>query len=207
VIRRVVVVISMVMAHGVGHAQVLDAIAARVDKGVITWSQVLQEIHLRRLEGESDARLQPGTVLDSLIRGRLLFAEAEKLRLNVDPREVSALVEATASSSGADEFWEQVNAMGLTQTEVLERSRQRMLVKSYLELRREMTFVPDTEIRAFHVHNSDTFGGRPLSEVREEVRAYLAEEKYREELEQWIDRQIAEGRVHRTALTGERWSN
>lgn len=59
-----------------------------------------------------------------------------------------------------------------------------------------MTFVPEGEIRAFIAQQGGGAGERPPAEVRDEVRARLAEEKYRKELDEWIDRQEREGRVY-----------
>jgi hypothetical protein len=51
--RALVALLALIAGTVAAQGQVLDAIVARVDDGVITWSQVLQELELRRLEGES----------------------------------------------------------------------------------------------------------------------------------------------------------
>ncbi len=58
-----------------------------------------------------------------------------------------------------------------------------------------MTFVPESEVRSFYQEQLDVLGGKPLAEIRDEVRAYLAERKFNKELDEWFDQQVAEGRV------------
>lgn len=195
--------LALIAGTAGARGQVLDAIVARVDDGVIAWSQVLQELELRRLEGEPESSLAADAVLEFLVRRRLFVKEAEKLRLDVDSDDPSEAVDALAATGG-EIFWKRVAAAGLSRTDLVERARRRNLADAYLDLRREMTFVPVSEIRRFHAARPAAFGDRPLAEVREEVRVRLAAAKYERELTEWLDRQFAEGRVRRLGVPQER---
>jgi hypothetical protein len=201
--RALVALLALIAGTAAAQGQVLDAIVARVDDGVITWSQVLQELELRRLEGESQSSLAAAAVLEFLVRRRLFVKEAEKLRLDVDSDDPSEAVNALAATGG-EIFWERVAAAGLSRTDLVERARRRNLAEAYLDLRREMTFVPVSEIRRFHAAHPTAFGDRPLADVREEVRVHLAAAKYERELSEWLDRQVVEGRVRRLGIPQER---
>jgi len=185
----------LLLGGAVARAEVLDAIVARVDARVVTWSEVLQEQALRRVESaEADAPQGAETVLAGLVRRRLLLAEAEKLRLPEEPgaapREMTVLVEARGEG-----VWKELLRYGVTRDAMEERARQRRVVEQYLALRREMTFVPEAEIRTFYGRQGEAFGGKSLAEVRDEVRTHLADKSFQRELDQWVDRQMSEGRV------------
>ena len=82
----------------------------------------------------------------------------------------------------------------------MQRAQRERLAQAYLDLRREMTFVPIAEIRAFHTRHAAEFGDRPLVEVRDQVRARVTQAKYDRELAEWMDRQMADGRVQRVPI-------
>lgn len=181
-------------AAGAGAAAVLDAIAARVGTAVITWSRVLQERELLRREGSTEDALAPAAVRDALVRRELLLAEARKLRLEPASEVVAertALWEERLGKTG----WGELALLGLDRAAIADRLARLALVEAYLALRREMTFVPEAEIRTQYGSRSEDFGGRPLAEVRDAVRSHLAEAVFQRELDQWIERQVRQGRV------------
>lgn len=180
---------------GTARGAILDSLVARIDQEVITWSQVLQEVEIRRLTGESESLTGPPLVRRALVKRRLLIVEAEKLRIEVSDAEVGEAMTSLSAASEKQEFWERVAAIGIGRRELEVRARELILERRYLDLRREMTFVPESEIRSFYAEHQEALGGRPLAEVRDEVRAYLAQREYQEELDAWIDRQVQEGRV------------
>ncbi|MEW6486952.1 MAG: hypothetical protein AB1578_03435 [Thermodesulfobacteriota bacterium] len=186
--------LSLCLAAAGAGAAVLDAIAARVDTAVITWSRVLQERELLRREGATGEALEPAAVRDALVRRELLLAEARKLRL--EPAS-GAVAEQTArwEDRHGKSGWGELALLGLDRAAIADRLARLALVEAYLALRREMTFVPEAEIRTQYGRRSEDFGGRPLAEVREAVRSHLAQTVFQRELDQWIERQIKQGRV------------
>ncbi|MDF1552595.1 MAG: hypothetical protein P1P84_06005 [Deferrisomatales bacterium] len=173
----------------------LDALVARVDTEVVTWSRMVQERELRRMGGAPAPELTPEVVRETLVRRHLLVVEARKLRLEVSAAETLEDVELLARAAGGAAFWERAARLGLDRAQLEERSAQQLLVRRYQELRREMTFVPESEVRAFFLANANPQPQGSLAEMRDVIRTQLAERKYQEELERWIRRQVAEGRV------------
>jgi len=179
-------------------AQVLDAIVARVDQGVVTWSEVLQERELLRLEGAPTSLLEWGAVTEALIRRRLLVAEAEKLRLEVDDGAVGKEARALTGLDGGAVL-PSLRRVGLDRPALERRAHERALMDQYLGLRREMTFIPEAEIRKAYLGQAGRQEQASLSEAYDQLRAQLAERVFQQELDQWIDRQVKEGRVVRNA--------
>jgi len=178
---------------------ILDEIVARVDQDVVTWSQVLQETELLRLEGASGAALEPSAVEDALIRRRLLVAEAKRLRLEVEPGAVGKELKAFLEADGG-EVLPSLRRLGLGRRILESRAHERLMMEQYLGLRREMTFVPESEIRKSYGSASREPGQGSLAEARDQLRARLAEGIFQRELDQWIERQVQEGRVVRNPL-------
>ncbi|MBI5014633.1 MAG: hypothetical protein HZB55_03975 [Deltaproteobacteria bacterium] len=178
------------------HGQVLDAVVARVDRSVITWSEVVQEVALRRLAGESNGAPEPRAVTEALVRRALLVAEARKMRLAAPPAEIQAAVKAVVDGAGgAAAFASWARQLGVRDDDVVRRAGEVVLMRRFLALRLEMTYVPEAEVRSFYSQQADVLGGRSLADVRDEVRSFLARKKYQQQLEEWIARQVAQGRV------------
>jgi hypothetical protein len=186
---------TAVWPGGLAVAQVLDALVARVDSEVITWSRLVQERELRRLGGAPESELTPEVLRETLVRRRLLVAEARKLRLEVSAAEAREDVAFLVRAGGGEAFWKRARRLGLDPAQLEERAAQQLLVRRYQDLRREMTFVPESEVRAFFFAQDPVPAQGSLAEMRDEIRTQLAERKYREELDRWLKRQVAEGRV------------
>ncbi len=186
-------------------AVVLDALVARVDGTALTWSQVLQEVEVRRLTGEPPSLQAPEVVREGLVRRWLLLAEAEKLRLSATPAEVdAALADLVARCGGPERFSVLVRERGATEARIRERVRRVLLVEKYLDLRRQMTFVAEAEVQRFYREQKGVFGrDRSLAEVHDQVREYLARKKYQRELDAWIEEQVEAGRVVLLPLPGQ----
>jgi hypothetical protein len=192
--------VGILLWAAVSHGRLLDALVARVDQSVITWSQVVEELAIRRLAGESDQPLGPRAATDVLVRRRLLVADARKMRLVAPPSEVEAEVKAEVKAlagpaGNASAFEAALRKLGLSKEDLNRRATEIVLMRRYLALRRDMTYVPESEVRSFYAGQVDVLGGRPLAEVRDEVRSVLAQRKYQQQLDEWIVRQVAEGRV------------
>lgn len=192
---RLAVGLSLCLAAAGADAAVLDAIAARVDTAVITWSQVIQERELLRREGAAEQALAPAAVRDALVRRELLLAEARKLRLEPAAGAVAEAAARWKEREGESGRGDLDAALGLDRAALEDRLARLALVEAYLTLRREMTFVPEAEIRAQYGRRGEDFGGRPLAEVRDAVRSHLAEAVFQRELTLWVERQIKQGRV------------
>ncbi len=183
-------------------ALLLDALVARVDGKAVTWSQVVRETRVRRLEGRPESERLPRVVRDALVRRKLLVAEAHRLRMSAEPAEVDERLAALRRRVGPP-FEARLKALGLTTEDLRARERDILLMEKYLRFRREITFVPASAVTAFYRKNRDRLAGRTLAEVRAELRRYLTEKKYQRELEEWYERQVREGRVDLLPLPEE----
>ncbi|MDW7710140.1 MAG: hypothetical protein SCH98_06665 [Deferrisomatales bacterium] len=195
-VGRTIAALLVLLGWGVAPsaAQLLDFIAVRVGSRVITWSHVLQEAEVQRVEKGAEAQPSALRVRDELLRRELLYAEAERLRLTVDAESAAHQAAVLVAAWGEAE-WESLARYGVGRAQVAERVRRQLVAEQFLSFRREMTFVPERDVRAAYATEAEDFGGRPLDEVRDEVRARLAESAFQRELEQWIERKIAEGGV------------
>ena len=63
----------------------LDSIVARVDREVLTWSEVLQEREVLRATGDPDGGLSLETIREEIVRRTLMALEAERQLLRIDP--------------------------------------------------------------------------------------------------------------------------
>ncbi|TAL17609.1 hypothetical protein EPN96_04645 [bacterium] len=198
--RYILAFIALFAAAGSVFAQqsgwrVADSVKARVDDTVITQSQLRSEGEFARLEGEPGI-LTDVELLRRLVRRRLVVAEATKLRMSVPPEEVRKGVDRLAGFAGGEEKLAAVaGALGMTSADLERRAADMALVERYLGFRRESAYVSESEVRAYVAKNPEIAGSRPIAKVRDEVREFLAAEKYREELDRWIDRQLNLGRV------------
>ncbi|GAB6063225.1 hypothetical protein JCM30394_19550 [Deferrisoma palaeochoriense] len=186
-------------------AELVDALVGRIDGYALTWSEIRREAAIRRLEGRPAAEALARVVRDAVVRRRLFAAEAERLRLEVSPAEIDAELEALANRCNRPPP-ELCRVLGLDPEHLRLRQRQEVLARKYLAFRREMTFVPLTEVLRFIREQGDRLGVEDPLDLRGEVRAYLEERKFRKELEEWLQTQVREGRVELlplpTAQTG-----
>jgi len=177
-------------------AQILDALMARVDREVVTWSRVLQERELQRLGGAPAEELTPEAVRETLVRRRLFVAEARKLRLEVSAAEARDELAALETAIGTAVLRQTMARLGLERSGLEERAAQLALERRYRTLRREMTFVPEADVRAAYVQRADGLPpGTSLADAHDTIRAQLAEQKFQEEAERWFRQQVVAGRV------------
>lgn len=186
-------------ALGVGPAWgTLDSIVARVDREVVTWSEILQEREvLRATEAREPATLE--SVREDLIRRLLMSLEAERQLLRVDPREVADQVDGWAARGGPD-FWPALGRFGVDRRWLETRSLRMLLAARFQEAKRELTFVSESEVRDELRREAGEASEGSLEEVWEATRARLAEKVFRAEVEQWLERQESLGRVIRNPL-------
>ena len=173
----------------------LDSFAARVDETVITWSEMVQEGSLARLVHGTEAS-GPADLVGVIIRRKLLVKAAEKLRLEATRGEVTAQLEAyERAGGGAESFQTQAGLLGLSEEDLRARAREVILAGKYTEVQREAIYVTESEVRSYLSGDAGGPSGELSSSARAEVRAALARMKAEREMEAWIGRQYAAGRV------------
>lgn len=172
-----------------------DAAVAKIDQSVITVSDLRAEMEIIGWPGEL-APPGPRVVAREMVKRKLLFYQAEKLRMVAQQDAIEKEVDALASKGrGEDAFWAKMEELGLSRASVLQRMREVALSRSYVSLKRRSTYVPEADVRAFYRDNKSVFGDRPITEVRDMVREHLAVRKYQAELASWVDEQTRVGRV------------
>ncbi len=174
---------------------VADMVLARVDEAIITTSLLRGERTLLEIE-EGASKLPDIEFLRRLIRRRLIVAEAGKLRLSATKEEIAALVEDLERKAGGEQALQNtLFSIGLSQEDIARRAEEKALAARFLALKRASVYVSESEVRSHIAQNPSADGEKPIAKVRDEVRELLASRKYQEELDKWIDRQIAQGRV------------
>lgn len=178
---------------------VLDSIVARVDREVLTWSEVLQEREVLRAIGDPDGGLSVEAIREEIVRRTLMALEAERQLLRIDPAGVEEQVEAWADRGGAD-FWTSLQRFGIDRRWLEARARRILLAEQFRVAMRELTFVSEADIRDAYRRELGEFSERPAEEAWEAIRARLAETVFQGEMEQWLERQESQGRVTRNPL-------
>jgi hypothetical protein len=171
-----------------------DTVLGRVDREAVTMADVRAEAAVSLLEG-AIARA-PDLTARALMKRRLLMAEAVKLRFTASAEETAAvLTEMERAAGGPDVFRQWMADTGLSRRELERRAREIVLARRYLALRRETTYVPETEVRRVYTENAPVFGERSFSEVHDLLRKHLAAVKFRSDLDQWLEKQVLLGRA------------
>ena len=182
--------------------RLVDSVVARVDDGVILLSDLRAEVVMASWDQRSGT---PGyeSALKEMIKRRLLVLQAEKLRMDVPPAEVTDVVESLAGSGyGADAFWLRMAELGLKRQDVERRMREVLLAKSFMTLKRKSTYVPESEVREYYREKRELYADRTLVDARDEIREILANRKYQAVLGDWIETQMKRGRARMADLKG-----
>jgi hypothetical protein len=177
--------------------ELAGAIVARVDGEALGLSDLDSELTISKfLTQDVGSERSRRSVVDGIIKKRLLVSEAEKLRLEADRAEVVELLGVLFVNAGGEEpFWSEMSTASVAESYVFKWVRELILMRKYLKLRRQTTFVSESELVAFYGANREAFNFQPLSEVHEKVRDYLADKKHKKHLSQWMDKQAKAGRV------------
>lgn len=171
-----------------------DTVLGRVDREAVTMADVRAEAAVSLLEGAIVR--EPDLTARALMKRRLLMAEAVKLRFTASAEETAAvLAEMERAAGGPDVFRQWMADTGLSRRELERRAREIVLARRYLALRRETTYVPETEVRRVYMENASIFGERSFSEVHDLLRKHLAAVKFRSDLDQWLEKQVLLGRA------------
>jgi len=169
-----------------------DGILARVDREAVTLTEARLEAKIAEREGRYRSVEAAG--LD-LVKRRLFVAEAEKLRFQNTPEEVDAAVAELAAKGGGESLDAWFARVGVTRTDIERRAGEILLMRRFLALRRETTYVSESQVRLFYAENAEVLGDRPLSEIHDTIQAYLTSKRFRTDLDAWIEKQVALGRI------------
>jgi len=150
-----------------------------------------------RLAGES-SRLPVGPLpegllaatLDEIVGEVLIAREADRLRAEGPSEEGIAEQRRRIEqgAGGAPRLAALVRAVGAGDDEVDAMARRRAYVDAFLRANLEgSTIVSDAQVRRVHEQGAHPFVGRPLPEVREVLRAWIAQQVLQRDVRRWIE--------------------
>ena len=191
--------------RGDGVAAVVGAFSGGQDVDLILLSDVdlVARIVLTGTEGGGASMgavpLPPGLLsaaLDRILGEVLIAREAERVRIQPPGEaQVAAEVERIqAEAGGASQLEGLLRETDASRAEIEEIARRRALVASFLEANLEgTTSITDAEVEATYESGEHPFGGEPFEQVRESLRAWLAQAALRRAVRRWVG--VLRGRV------------
>lgn len=183
-------------------AETLDRVIASVDYQAITERDVEIEFRFEQFlsgkqpAGKPDAQ-ERKIILDRLVEQTILAQEIPNSTLPSVPEEavMADLKEVQKKFSSADAYRTALEAVGLSQDQVLDRIRRQKTILELIDKRlRPQAWVESSEVEkyynetfvpAFKQHNTEE--PPALSEVEGKIREILMQQKINKLLEQWIN--------------------
>lgn len=192
----------------VAEPELVDRIVAIIDQDVITLSEAMQALELRRARTvdspESGEVGDLSTEVERLIEVRLVSREVERFSDEVVPQEMVNQALATLRASFATEqaFLDTLAEQGFSEMELRAQLRNQLAMNRYLERRfRALTYVSDDEVEVFYkeelVPELQGQTPPPLSQVAALIRANLEERKFNERVDAWIEELKSRARIRR----------
>ncbi len=128
--------------------------------------------------------------LDELVGELLILREADRLRApRPSDREVAeerARIEAQAG--GSERLLALLTSIGATTDELDALARRRAYVNAFLRANLEgSTVVSDAQLSRVYDSGEHPFAGRPLEDVREPLRAWIAQRTLERDVRRWIE--------------------
>jgi peptidyl-prolyl cis-trans isomerase SurA len=159
--------------------EVMDGIAAVVDKEIILQSELLSQVQLYALQSRTEIRSRAELerlqreLLDRMIDDKLLLVQAEKdTSLKVTDREVNEaldrhILQIKGQFSSQEEFERQLAAEGFTELKLRrkyrEEVRNQLLKEKLVDLRLAQVRLSNSEVREFYETYRDSLPRRPES--------------------------------------------
>lgn len=182
--------LSVVLVAPAARAEIVDRIAAVVNRDVITLSEVEQAAELRSLRGEEELSME--AVVERLIEARLVEREVNRYPEESIPQErIDEVLDSIRKSLSSDDALVDSQVMTLGELEAL--VRKQLTVQRYLERRfRPLVYVTDADIEKYYdddlVPVLDDAGEEvpPLGSVAGSIRRILEEKAFNERVDRWI---------------------
>jgi hypothetical protein len=194
---------SVAQAQSAGGGVRVEGIAALVGgtaPGPGTATVLRSDVVLRariRLAGQT-SRLPVGPLpegllaatLDEIVGEVLIAREADRLRAE-SPSDASVAEQRRrleAQAGGAARLASLLRAVGASDEEVEAIARRRAYVDAFLRANLEgSTVVSDAQVQRVHEEGRHPFVGRPLPEIREVLRAWIAQQVLERDVRRWIE--------------------
>ena len=189
-------VIAVVAAALAGRAEIIDRVAVRVGRSVITESELRREIRLTAfLEGaplEFSATTQRKTA-ERLVDQRLIRAEMEESRYPQPPPEAAeeALKQVLAERSRAS-----LDQYGITEEELRAHLQRQLVTLRFISVRfRPGVQIEPGEIDQYLARHKSANGTPPPEEHRARIEEALIEERVNRLAEVWLKEARARTRI------------
>lgn len=196
--------LGAVFLAGTARAEIVDRIAAVVDRDVITLSEAEQAVELRALRGQEALPL--GDVVERLIEARLVEREVLRYPEESAPEErIEAVLDSMRTSFDSEAaFFEALSSRGLTEQELGMLVKKQLSIQRYLETRfRPLVYVTNDDVQRYYeevlLPDIETVGKSPppLSSVEASIRRVLEEQSFNQRIDEWIDRLKSRSRIRR----------
>ncbi len=182
---------SLTLATPIVGAEIVDRIAAVVDREAITLSEAEQAAELRTLRGED--KLSMGELVERLIEVRLVEREVNRYPEESIPQEqIDEVLDSIREFFSSEETLADSQGMTLDELEAL--VRKQLTVQRYLERRfRPLVYVTEGELEKYYndelVPVLDDAGEAvpPLGSVAGSIRRILEEKAFNERVDRWIE--------------------
>ena len=145
--------------------------------------------------GESEYWLR-SFVLDQIIAGELIQAEAEKAGTKVDKSDIDEVIKfQKALYSDVNDYYLYLQSMGMTEADMREAVRASLMVEAHIEQLQSTAAVSDEEVAAeFEARKADD-EALVFEEVEDDIRSDLLEQKRNELLIAHIDELMAAAEI------------
>jgi len=204
--RRVILwVAGALVLNGVAaRAEIVDRIAAVVDRDVITLSEAEQAAELRALRGQEE--LSIAEVVERIIEARLVEREVSRYPEESVPQGQidTVLTSMRASFPSQTAFLDSLIERRLTEGELRLLIGKQMSIQRYLESRfRPLVYVSDEEIQRYYdeVLRPDIEAAGesplPLGSMEASIRRILEERVFNQRIDEWIGRLKSRSSIRR----------
>lgn len=179
-----------------GLAAIVGGSAPGPDSEVILQSDV--ELRARiHLAGQGSGSLPTGPVSDGLLRatleelvGEVLIArEAQRVRIaEAEDAEVAEQMgRFERQAGGAQRLARLLRVLGASRAEMVAMARRRATVQAFLRANLEgTTVVTDAELEGIYEAGGHPFVGKPLEEVADGLRAWVARQALQRAVQRWV---------------------
>lgn len=165
-------------------AVLIDRIAATVDSGVITYSDVRIE-RVFRLSEAAD-----GDALQELIDRRLLLMEAKKFKITEteeDGQKIQIRFQKIKKDLGEDKFYSSLKEYNLTEPDIIKRLKEKYLAEKFINFRINFfVIIPDNTVKTYYSEHKTDFSNKLLEDVYEEVKLRLFQHESRKRLQDFM---------------------
>jgi len=170
----------------IANAEVIEGIAAVVNDGIITYSEV--ETRVKATPNGEDLRKE---ILEELIEKKLLLSEAEEEGVMVYDEEIEKNLEMIKTKfASEEEFQSQLREENLTQDEFKDALKDKMLLNKLIDfrIRSKIQAPTEEEVKKFFEENRERFKDdqKDFPEVQKEIETFLYRLKMEKALDAWV---------------------